>query len=254
MKHNSEKILRLIKGSKIFGQERFHYFQEVNSTNSWLLEQDEIGGHICLAETQQFGKGRRGKSWCAPVSEAILISLGWSLHQKNPEGLSLVSGLAVVGALEELGVTGIKLKWPNDLIANSKKLGGILVEISGRQCVIGVGVNVNIPKNFELKTQQPWIDLRSLGFNINRDVLTAKIILQHEKFLSEYNKSGFNSFSDMWNEYHAYKNTAITVQIENENYSAIALGVDKSGALLIEREGVVQRLYSGDISIRPNIS
>lgn len=270
MKHNIEKISRLLAPSKKFSGERLYYFAEIASTNSWLLAQnkmprqtpgqthgklddsldDPLDGKICLAEKQTAGKGRRGKSWLAPTSSSVLLSIGWGLQESNPQGLSLISGLAVVQSLRELGVHGVTLKWPNDIIVAGKKLGGILVEVSGLACVIGVGINVNIPPSFARQIDQPWVDLYSLGWQINRDQLVATIVLNHERFLSRYMLTGFPSFVACWNALHAYQNQVVEVISGGNCWSATALGVDESGALLLECGRSIRRISSGEVSIR----
>ncbi len=258
MQHNIEKISELLATSKKFSGEQIYYFEEIESTNSWLLAQNKtpsqtpgrIDGKVCLAERQTSGKGRRGKSWIAPASSSVLMSIGWELQESNPQGLSLISGLAVVQSLRELSVKGIKLKWPNDVIADGKKLGGILVEISGLDCVIGVGINVNIPPSFGRQIDQPWTDLYSLGFQVDRDHLVAAIVLNHERFLSRYMLTGFASFVACWNFLHAYQNQVIEVVSAGNHWSGNALGVDESGAFLVECSGSIRRIIGGEVSIR----
>ncbi|WP_423907928.1 biotin--[acetyl-CoA-carboxylase] ligase [Candidatus Spongiihabitans sp.] len=258
MKHNIEKISELLVPSKKFSGDRIYYFEEIESTNSWLLAQNKtpdqtpvrIDGRICLAERQTSGKGRRGKSWIAPASSSVLISIGWGLQESSSQGLSLISGLAVVQSLHELGVTGVKLKWPNDVIADGKKLGGILVEISGLDCVIGVGINVSIPPSFDRQIDQPWTDLYSLGCQVDRDQLVAAIALNHERFLSRYMLTGFASFATRWNALHVYQNQVIEVVSAGDQWSGSALGVDESGALLVECSGSIRRVIGGEVSIR----
>lgn len=258
MKHNIEKISELLAGSRKFSGDRLYYFEEVESTNTWLLAQNktprqtasQVDGKICLAEEQTAGKGRRGKSWIAPASSSVLISIGWGLQGNIPQGLSLISGLAVVQSLRELGVTEGKLKWPNDIVVAGKKLGGILVEVSRLDCVIGVGINVNIPPSFDKQINQPWIDLYSLGYQLDRDQLVAAIVLNHEQFLSQYILTGFAPFVDSWNSLHAHQNQVIEVASAGYDWSGSALGVDENGALLVECGGSIRRLSCGEVSIR----
>ncbi len=269
MKHNIKRISELLATSKKFSGDRIYYFEDIESTNSWLLAQktsDQIPGHasgydwgqhngqidgkICLTERQISGKGRRGKSWLAPASSSVLLSMGWDLQESNSQGLSLVSGLAVVQSLQELGVKGAQLKWPNDVIADGKKLGGILIEIFGSNCVIGVGINVNMPPSVEMHIGQPWTDLYSLGFRIDRDQLVAAIVLNHEQFLSYYGIHGFASFVERWNALHAYQNQVVDVVSAGNCWSGTALGIDQEGAFLVESGGLVKRIISGEVSIR----
>ena len=151
MEHNINKLTELLGTSVKFAADNIHYFRETDSTNDWLLHRarnnDTVDGRLCLAESQKSGKGRRGKPWISTASSSVLMSIGWRMDSVNPRGLSLISGVAVVRSLLEQGVEDAMLKWPNDIIVEGKKLGGILVEISGLDCVIGVGINVNIPQD-----------------------------------------------------------------------------------------------------------
>ncbi len=274
VKHNIKRISELLVISKKFSGDGIYYFEELESTNSWLLARNryrldsqtnsqtnsqsnaqsnsQIDGKICLTEKQTAGKGRRGKSWIANTSSSVLLSIGWGLPESGRQALSLVSGLAVIRALQEFGVEGIKLKWPNDVIADGKKLGGILVEISARDCVIGVAINVNMPSSFDRYIDQPWTDLWSLGFQIDRDQLVAAIVLNHEHFLLQCQRDGFASFVDSWNALHVYQNQLVDVSAVGNCLSGTALGVDAEGALLVESAGVIKRIICGDVSVRAN--
>ncbi len=260
MKHNIKRITELLATSTKFSAHGIYYFEQIESTNSWLLAHNkpayqaqsgsQIDGQICLTEKQIAGRGRHGKSWNAPPSSSVLLSMGWSLPKNRHQGLSLVSGLAVVQSLQELGVTGVKLKWPNDVIAEGKKLGGILVEISGLECVIGVGINVNIRPDWDMQIEQPWTDLYSLGCQIDRDQLVVAIVLNHERLLSCYADTGFVSFVDRWNALHAYQHQEVEVVSFGNRLSGIACGVDEQGALLVEADGATRRIVSGVVSVR----
>ena len=254
MEHNIKKIVELLATSEKLTTGNIHYFREIDSTNDWLLRRarnnEGIDGRLCLAESQESGKGRRGKSWIATASSSVLMSIGWRLDSANTQGLSLISGVAVVRSLLEQGVNGALLKWPNDILVEGKKLGGILVEISGLDCVIGVGINVNIPQSFDKNIDQPWTDLFSLGYRVDRDLLIAAIALNHERILAQYMLNGFAPFAETWNLLHAYQNHAVEISSRTGTWVGTALGVNDDGALLVERNGVVQPVISGQVSIR----
>jgi BirA family biotin operon repressor/biotin-[acetyl-CoA-carboxylase] ligase len=254
MEHNINEIVRLLATSEKFTADNIHYFREIDSTNDWLLRRarsnEVIDGGLCLAESQESGKGRRGKSWIATASGSVLMSIGWRLDSANPQGLSLISGVAVVQSLLEQGVNNVLLKWPNDILIGEKKLGGILVEISGLDCVIGVGINVNIPQSFDRKIGQPWTDLFSLGYQVDRDMLVAAIALNHERILGQYMLNGFAPFVETWNSLHAYQNHTVEISSKTGTWEGTAMGVNDDGALLVEQNGVVQSVFSGQVSIR----
>ncbi|HEY4210646.1 MAG TPA: biotin--[acetyl-CoA-carboxylase] ligase [Steroidobacteraceae bacterium] len=124
----------------------------VGSTNTMLLERQNPTFGSCevfLTEYQTAGRGRRGRTWVAPLGGSICLSLSWTFREVPPDlsALGLVIGVCSVRALGLLGVPGVRLKWPNDILVEDRKLGGILIELraesAGPACVvIGVGLNV----------------------------------------------------------------------------------------------------------------
>ena len=192
-----------------FSRFPIYYFNEIDSTNSWLIKQKDIDGKICLAENQTSGRGRSGKSWIGYSNSSILISLGWGLNGRDIQGLSLVSGLAVMQSLLQFNVSDVKLKWPNDVFISGKKVGGILIEISGSHCVIGIGLNVSMPNAANELIDQPWIDLQSAGFDVSRDELVVSLIRNHDVLLTSFSENGFAGFMDQWNAVNVYKDQMV---------------------------------------------
>ncbi len=139
----------------------------IDSTNQYLLDRvnESEKGRICLAEYQTNGRGRRGRQWISPFGSNLYLSMYWRLDagMAAAMGLSLVIGIAAVEALEAMGIEGVKLKWPNDLYYQDKKLAGILVEMSGQaggaaHLVIGMGLNIGMP-DVQPNIDQPWTTL-----------------------------------------------------------------------------------------------
>src|SRR5690606_2169756 len=110
---------------------------DVDSTNRFVMEIEEPleagRAQLCVAELQNAGRGRRGRSWTAPFGGSLCMTLGWQFAEAPPTftALSLAVGVAVVKALRSLGASEVALKWPNDLIWHGRKLGGILIEMRG---------------------------------------------------------------------------------------------------------------------------
>ncbi|MGR3985204.1 MAG: biotin--[acetyl-CoA-carboxylase] ligase [Gammaproteobacteria bacterium] len=159
--------------------------------------------------------------------------------------MSLLSGLAAVAALRRAGVKGIGLKWPNDLIAAGKKLGGVLTELRGGDCVIGIGLNVIMPP-----MAREWTSLQALGYEIDRDSLAAALIISHCRFLRRFCSGGFAQFAGAWRRLDVHRGRAVSVQSPRERFDGIARGIDERGALLIEQHGAVRRVISGEVSLR----
>ena len=232
-------------GSEAAG--RLHWFAEIGSTNDWLLAREDLHARVCIAEAQSAGRGRRGRSWRAAPGGAILFSIGWQLDDENADGLSLVSGLAAVEALRNCGVDKIGLKWPNDLVtvAGNKKLGGVLTELRGRECVIGLGLNVMMPDEIPGAAS-----LQSLGHEVDRDEIAAALIISHCKFLRRFCRGGFAQFAGDWQRLNVHRDCAVTVTSPRETFAGIARGVDKSGALIVEQNHARRRVVSGLVSLR----
>ena len=268
--HDTTKINALLQRGGAAAAGRVAWFESIDSTNTWLMNQTDAHARVCIAEWQSAGRGRRGRAWRTPRCGAVLLSIGWNLDGAagGAAGLSLVSGLAALDALRRLGVDAIGLKWPNDILARGRKLGGILTELNGDRCVIGMGVNVapesspeSLPESSpELQEspaaadETPRTDLHSLGFGVDRDQLAAELILAHCDYLRRFCATGLAAFVDQWNAAHAYRGRAVTVRLGAESFRGIARGIDADGALLIdacEPGGARRRILSGEARVRP---
>lgn len=213
---------------------------------------------ICLAEMQQDGRGRRGKQWVSPFAVNIYFSMGWRFNQLEAslDGLSLCVGLALVRATKSMGIDGLSLKWPNDLMFEGKKVAGVLIEIVGElsgpvQVVIGVGVNVAMTSAQGRDIDQSWTTLSDIaGRKISRNVMTAHIINHLSDVLPQFERGGFMVFQDEWSKYDALKGLAIEVDMISKKINGVACGVDVSGELLMKTNGGVKQIRGGEISVR----
>ena len=191
----------------------FVLHHQVDSTNSWLLEKaagEAPSGTVCLAEQQTAGRGRRGRSWISPFGSNIYLSILWryGLAPAQLSGLSLAAGLAVVRALEQLGIQGIGLKWPNDVLADGCKLAGLLLEVVGEaegpsRVVVGVGVNVRMSAQQGAGIDQPWTDLASMpdARRYSRNRLAALLIEHLVAMLNAFETQGLAPLLEEWNRY-----------------------------------------------------
>ena len=148
----------------------FSVQQIISSTNDFVaqsLQKKSQSGVVCLAEMQSAGRGRRGRTWLSPAAGTFYGSVGWVFNEgfQVVEGLSLAIGVAVIQALNTCGVEGLQLKWPNDIVWQGKKLGGILIEMNAEvggscQVVVGVGVNLALPQTVKTQIDQEVTDLQ----------------------------------------------------------------------------------------------
>ncbi|WP_059123220.1 bifunctional biotin--[acetyl-CoA-carboxylase] ligase/biotin operon repressor BirA [Vibrio sp. MEBiC08052] len=239
-----------------------HLHPIIDSTNQYLL--DRVGaltsGTVCLAEYQQKGRGRRGRHWVSPFGTNLYFSMYWRLDagMAAAMGLSLVVGVAVVDALKTLGVDEIKLKWPNDLYYQDKKLAGILVEVSGQageaaHLVIGMGMNLSMAPQTQ-QIDQPWSSLSQvIGKNhIDRNALAVALIQSWTRTLETYEREGMGNFVERWNQVDNFIDRPVKLLMGERVITGIERGIDAHGAVLLETERGIESYVGGEISLRGN--
>ncbi len=234
---------------------------QIDSTNRYLVERSQNNapsGSVCFAEHQTAGKGRRGRQWVSPYGGNIYLSILWRFQQGPAaiSGLSLAIGVAVIRALKQHQIDDIGLKWPNDIYSQGKKLGGILVEVSGETdgpcaAVIGLGLNLFLPESQAQSIAQAWTDLsRVAGQNRpSRNELAGTLLNQLLPVIAEYEGAGITAYLDEWRGYDCLSGKSATLFIGQQQFDGIVLGIDDSGMLRIERpDGSVQTFASGEVS------
>ena len=235
----------------------------IASTNTALLERpDPAPGttEVLLAEYQAAGRGRRGRAWRAPPGGAICLSLSWTFREVPPvlAGLSLAIGVCALRALARLKVPDVGLKWPNDLLLQQSKLGGILIELraesEGPACVvIGIGLNVSLSQELKAEiagTGTACADLAQAGFTGTRNALAAALIDSCVEGLQTFAREGLKPFLAEYRAADALLAKAVRVSAPQGWVAGVARGVDVHGALLIETPHAVQRFLSGEVSVR----
>ncbi|WP_375056266.1 bifunctional biotin--[acetyl-CoA-carboxylase] ligase/biotin operon repressor BirA [Zobellella sp. DQSA1] len=232
----------------------------IGSTNQYWLESIARleKGDVCLAECQTAGRGRRGRPWVSPFGGQLILSLYWRLEQGMAAamGLSLVVGIAVVEALAEQGFDGVQLKWPNDLYLNGRKLAGILVEMSGTaggpcHLVIGMGLNLLLPKSEQGRIDQPWAELSDIGDIQDRNALVVALVSYLHRYLALFEREGIAAFREQWNRLDYFNGKPVRVLMGEQEVNGIARGIDDQGALLLELDtGESRRFLGGEISLR----
>ena len=230
------------------------------STNAWLLDQASRlpNGSVCLAEAQTVGRGRLGRRWVSPFGCHLYLSLLWRFDDGTAvTGLSLAVGVAVRQALTRIGAEGVRLKWPNDLLWQGHKLGGILIEaVSEPQgpctVVIGVGVNGTMPAAAARQIDQPWVDLRTLlGRPPPRNRLAAGVIAELLALLRRYQDDGAATWLARWREHNCVLGRRVNVHQGGEVYTATAVDVTADGALvLVDAAGRRRQVNAGDVKLR----
>lgn len=233
-----------------------HVIASLPSTNAWLLAHAGADPAACLAEHQSAGRGRRGRSWASPFAANLYLSLSWRFEASPPQfsALSLVVGVICATVLTAAGAP-VTLKWPNDLQLAGRKLGGILIEMTGEppgpcRAIIGIGINWRMPENLVL--DQDWADLAgSLGAHLpGRNVLAARLLNALLAMLPRFAAQGFAPWQADWQRFDALAERPVTVHTGQAPVTGTALGVDADGALRVRTAQGLQRFWSGDVSVR----
>ncbi|WP_411065766.1 bifunctional biotin--[acetyl-CoA-carboxylase] ligase/biotin operon repressor BirA [Vibrio rotiferianus] len=232
----------------------------IDSTNQYLLERvsESEKGRVCLAEYQAKGRGRRGRQWVSPFGTNLYLSMYWRLDagMAAAMGLSLVVGIAAVEAIESMGIQGVKLKWPNDIYYQDKKLAGILVEMSGQaggaaHLVIGMGLNIGMP-DLQPDIDQPWTTLNQVsdGIAIDRTQLAINLIEHWKTTLEEYEMTGLAGFVERWNRLDNFIGRPVKLLMGPREVHGVVKGIDQQGGVVLETDNGLETYIGGEISLR----
>lgn len=240
---------------------RLECLYEVDSTSDYLLRllrSGERGEVAVVAERQLAGRGRRGRSWVSPFGANLYLSL-LSHFTAGPAalmGLSLVAGVAVVRAIEALGAAGAGLKWPNDVMWQGRKMGGILLDVSGEangpsHVVTGVGLNVAMPRDAAEGIDQPWVDIKEAGGQTGRNRIAGRVLAELCEAMQRFQQDGLAPFLAEWNQRDSLAGREVVLSSEQGAVTGIARGVDGQGFLRLETAGGVKTFSYGELSLRP---
>lgn len=229
------------------------------STNTELAGAGFAHRRAIVAEWQSAGRGRRGRSWISPPGAAITLSFGYRFRMGLPRmgALSLVAGIACADALEGEGVQGIGLKWPNDLILNQAKLGGLLVELQGAgdgpcNVVVGVGVNAWLPGATRDSLDQPSADLGGPGSGAApRNRIAAALIVKLDEHFARFESNGFETFRRRWEDLDVLRGRSISVVGgDGSALEGIGDGVSETGELGVRTGTGRVEFGAGEVRIR----
>ncbi len=232
---------------------------EIDSTNAALLRRPAGSrAQVCLAERQSAGRGRRGRHWISPLAAHLYLSLQRRFDGGIAAlaGLSIAVGVAAAAALRAQGFASVGLKWPNDLVADGRKLGGILIEFGGEdaglaRAVIGIGINVRMPEAAAADIDQPWTDLSRLATEpLSRNALASALIAALVAALDEFAEHGLAPFLPRWHALDALRDREIEVIAGTRRAPGIALGIAESGALRVRHADGERHYHSAEISVR----
>ena len=238
------------------------YFDSIDSTNTKAQELAEKGypsGTLVVADKQIAGKGRRGRNWESPSGCGIFMTLMLKpdINPNNASMLTLVSALAVAKALADITGKDAKIKWPNDIVIDGRKVCGILTEMSAQfdyinNIVIGIGINVNnssFPE--EISATASSLRLLSGGKKYRRAEIIEKIMEYFEKYYSIFLET--EDLSALVNEYDAMlvnMKKQVKVLDPKEPFEGKAMGITKTRELIVDTWESRKLVSSGEVSVR----
>ena len=235
----------------------------VDSTNSRLLSAAaDDDPQALFAEMQTAGRGRRGRNWVSPFGANLYLSIAWTWAAWPPElsALSLAIGVAAARALAAHGIADVRLKWPNDLLIDDRKLGGILIEHRGEaggscRVVVGIGLNLSMAANQADAVTQAWINLDEARARhglppVGRNAFASALLRELHDMLQTFAIDGFSSVAAEWSRFDATRDARVRILNGETILEGIARGVDASGALRIDADDGRHRIHAGEVSLR----
>ena len=254
---NPQNIYRNLK-TKFIGKNVLH-FETIDSTNDYAkkIGNELRDGSVIISEEQTKGKGRLGRVWESKAGEGIWMSiiLKPNIIPNKAPFITLIAGASIVKALNILGVDA-KIKWPNDITINNKKLSGILTELSAEiervnYIVVGIGMNVK-DTDFEEELKDKATSLYKENYNVSRVDIVKEILCQFEKLYLDYiEKDEKKEVLDICRQYSAIINKEIYVIKNDQKELVDCIGINEEGNLIIKnKDGKLEEIMSGEVSIR----
>lgn len=242
---------------------RIDILTSIDSTADYLSREWQLNrgkGIVCVAEHQTAGRGRKGRGWTSPFAANLYFSIGVSLPLGMTAlgGFSLAIGMSLAKILNKMTAQKIKLKWPNDLVFEGKKLAGILVEASGDSndssfLNIGVGLNWDMHQNQGGVIDQPWVNLKDLlAVEMTRNQVLVNLLSGVDEAIERYLTKGFKGFYAEWKALSALILQPVSIHLAHSVVSGVEVGIEESGAIQIKTASGIETFHSGEVSLRKN--
>lgn len=241
--------------------DRIEVFSRVDSTNTYLKDQPSPPpGQFCvaIAEHQTAGRGRHDRRWISAPGKSLCLSFSYRFV-KSPDrlqALTLVLGVALARVLQKLGVVGVALKWPNDILIGRAKLGGILTETQFRSdgditVIIGVGLNIHVPETIDADEVPAWAESATGLSSVLSDPPTRRelsgLVIDALFDACDRFETGSTEFVEEFSEFDALAGQSVVVETPDEIVPGVARGVDDDGALLIDTDRGETRVVTGSV-------
>ncbi|HEY5542303.1 MAG TPA: biotin--[acetyl-CoA-carboxylase] ligase [Candidatus Binatia bacterium] len=239
---------------------RFHYFAELDSTNTRARELAESGaaeGEIVIAESQTQGRGRLGRRWESPPLSNLYLSivLRPGLPPKHAPQITLAAAVALVETVGSFLPRPPVIKWPNDILIDGKKLAGILTEAAcDTECVQYVILGIGLNLNYRAETMPETLRQRATsmadraGENLSRETVLVRLIHDLDRCYGELEESGFAALRPRWEAHFGLRGRRVRVELGDQTIIGRAQGIDHEGALIVETDDEQRRsIIAGDV-------
>lgn len=255
-----EKILAAVASPQAMGLQACQVLGSVASTNALAgataLERPGQGA-AWFAEHQSAGRGRRGRTWVSPYGRNLYFSLAWQFDAPLSQlaGLSIAAGATLAVLLQQHGLSGHGLKWPNDLLWEGKKLAGILLEVNGEtggpaNAVLGIGINLELEQALQAQIDQPASSLRDAGMLVGRNRLAGELLRSSVEMCHRFAESGLQPFLAQWREFDLFRDQWVRLTGPGLEHQGRCLGLGDDGGLMLQQDGAVRTFYAGELSLR----
>jgi BirA family biotin operon repressor/biotin-[acetyl-CoA-carboxylase] ligase len=256
----SEREIAPLLGTAEIGR-TIHHHAELASTNDEAHRLADAGarhGEVVLAEAQTRGRGRRGRTWLAPPGKSIALSviLRPSIPAARASEITLAAAVAVCEAARELGAATARIKWPNDVECQGRKLAGILTELRAegertRHVVLGIGLNCGLlPEDFPEELEESATSLRiEKGEDVPRALACARLLEALDEWLALHDLEGFPPVRDRWRQLSSTLGRRVRVELEPGLVEGDAVDLAEDGALIVRTpDEVLTRVMAGDVT------
>lgn len=254
---NHEQIISKLP-KKLKNNIQLEVYETIDSTNEYLKKNfNPKKISVCISECQEHGKGRLGRSWFSPFGKNLFVSCRIRIEKDICElgGLTLAVSVATMNTLKKFGIES-KIKWPNDVYCNNKKISGNLVEIfaesnNAADVIIGIGLNINMD-DIEASDTLSWTSIKKeINETIDRNEVAVELISQLYEQIEIFTNKGIAHFLNIVDKNNYLKNKKVTIEQYKKTFCGVVSGIDEQGRLLVTlNDGAQRHFSSGDAHIK----
>lgn len=257
---NSQSITKYLSDTTQQSLHTLYMLDEVDSTNAYLALKLASVPTACIAELQTQGRGQRNRNWHMDYGQNIMLSLAWPMNIPVVKclGLSQMVAMVICETLNDLtNDNRYRIKWPNDILYQNKKLAGILIELKPYQykhyAIIGIGLNFAMSASTKQLIDQPTIDLQTIQANqtnpVTRNQLFAALLNSLCTAIPKFIDHGLELWLAKWPALDTYFERVINIKRNQQEYSGTVLGINERGELLLKTKSETLAFHSGDIRL-----